>query len=109
MLYSRQLDRPTVRRMLGMPRWVATCELPHGFQFLAGGGQGGLDRGDLAQPALLFGLLEPVAQVGVDLLQPWHLGGVDPKEWASDAGLTCPVFITGREFLPDYASSEDAH
>jgi hypothetical protein len=58
------------------------------LQFLCGGGQGGLDRGDLAEPALLLCLLEPVAQVGVDLFQPLLLGWVDPEEGASDTGLT---------------------
>jgi hypothetical protein len=42
-------------------------EFVHGCQLLCGGGQGGLDRGDLAEPALVSGFLEPVAEVGVDL------------------------------------------
>jgi len=37
----------------------------HGRQLLRGGGQGGLDRGDLPGPALLVGLLESVGEVGV--------------------------------------------
>src|SRR5258707_12659427 len=65
---------------------AARGELPHGFEFLRGGGQGGLDRGDLTEPALLPGLLEPVAQAGVDLLQPWGLSRVDPEQGASDTG-----------------------
>lgn len=47
----------------------------HGLQ-LQGGGQGGLDGGDFAEPALVPGLLEAVDEVGVDLLEAWHLGGV---------------------------------
>jgi hypothetical protein len=34
--------------------------LPHGVEFLAGGGEGGVDRGDLTEPAPLFGLQESV-------------------------------------------------
>jgi hypothetical protein len=56
--------------------------------FLRGGGKGGFDRGDLAEPALLFGFLEPVAKVGADLLQPWHLGRVDAKWGAPDTGFS---------------------
>jgi len=57
---------------------VAGRHLVHGSQLLRGGGQGGLDRGDLPEPALVLGFLETVGQVGVDLLQPWHLGWVNP-------------------------------
>ena len=56
---------------------TAGGELAHGFQFLRGGGQGGLDRGDLAEPALVPGLLEPVGEVRADLLQARHLGRVN--------------------------------
>ena len=59
-------------------------QVAHGVKFLGGGGQGCLDRGDLAEPALFPCFLEPVAQVGVNLLQPGHLGWVDPEEGASD-------------------------
>jgi hypothetical protein len=38
----------------------------HGVQFLDGGCHGGLDRGDLAESALLLGFLEPVGEVGTD-------------------------------------------
>ena len=47
---------------------AAGGEFADGPQLLRGSGQGGLDRGDLTEPALLFGFLEPVAQVGVDFL-----------------------------------------
>ncbi|EMF56384.1 hypothetical protein GTY82_06300 [Streptomyces sp. SID5476] len=42
--------------------------------FCAAAGQSGLDGGDLAEPALILRLLEVVDEVGVDLLEPWHLG-----------------------------------
>ena len=62
-------------------------QVTHGLEFLGGGGHGGLDGGDLAQPSLVPGLPEPVAQVGADLFQPWHLGRVDPEEWTSDTRI----------------------
>ena len=100
---------------------VAGGEAAHGRQFLRGGGQGGLDRGDLAEPALVPGLLEPVAQVGVDLFQPWYLSWVNPKERAPDASVFMrtwrsivtaadaerdfPELEMGQEFVP-FASGE---
>jgi hypothetical protein len=42
----------------------------HGFELLGCGRHGRLDRGDLAHPALLFGPLEPVDEIGMDFLQP---------------------------------------
>ncbi|MFE4875158.1 integrase core domain-containing protein [Streptomyces sp. NPDC056682] len=36
------------------------CTVAHGFQLLRGGGRGGLDHGDLAEPTLVLGLLEAV-------------------------------------------------
>jgi hypothetical protein len=42
----------------------------HGLELLAGGSERSLDRGHLAEPALLFGLGEAVDEMGVDLLQP---------------------------------------
>src|SRR6266496_4927565 len=73
---------------------TAGGELAHGFQFLRGGGQGGLDRGDLAEPVLVPGLLEPVGEVRADRLQARHLGRVNPEEGTSDAPLTelTPMF-----------------
>ena len=62
--------------MSGMPRRTGGA---HGFELLRRGRHRGLDRGDLAHPALLPGLSEPVGEVGVDLLQPWKLGRVYPK------------------------------
>jgi len=55
----------------------ATSGAPHGGQLLLRGGKTGLDRGDLAEPSLFFGLLEPVEEAGVDLFQTWHLGWVN--------------------------------
>lgn len=63
----------------------------HGFKFLCGGGQGGLDRGDLAEPALVLGLLEPVGEVGANLLQARLLSWVDPQERAPDTGIRCSM------------------
>ena len=51
----------------------------HRFQFLCCGCQGGLDRGDLAEPAVLLGLVEPVEEVGVDPFQSRHLGWVNSE------------------------------
>lgn len=51
----------------------------HSLEFLCGGGYGGLDRGDLAQPALFLGFPQPVDEVGADPFQPRHLSRVDPQ------------------------------
>jgi hypothetical protein len=51
----------------------------HSFKLLGCGGHGGLDRGDLAEPALLLGLAESVGEVGVDLFQPRDLSWIDSK------------------------------
>ena len=53
--------------------------LTHGLELLAGGGQGGLDRGDFTEPALLPGLLKAINEIGVDLLQSWSLSWVNAK------------------------------
>jgi hypothetical protein len=63
---------------------AASGEVAHGLQLLASGGHGGLDSGDLAEPALLLCLPEPVAEVGADLFKPRYLSWVDPEERASD-------------------------
>ncbi|MFD7612379.1 hypothetical protein [Streptomyces sp. NPDC059828] len=55
---------------------VLGSEVAHGGEFLLGGGEAGLDRGDLAEPALFLGLLEPVEQVRVDLLLAGSLLGI---------------------------------
>ncbi len=52
---------------------------PHGEELLVGRGEGRLDRGDLTEPALVLGLLEPVDEVGVDFLQARYLGWVNPE------------------------------
>ncbi|MFJ5843188.1 hypothetical protein ACIQGO_41830 [Streptomyces shenzhenensis] len=62
-------------------------EVAHGGKLLLGG-DAGLDRGDLAEPALFLGFLEPVEQVRVDLLQPGQLLGVGPQYGATDAGFS---------------------
>ncbi|MFG2631787.1 hypothetical protein [Streptomyces sp. NPDC048473] len=58
----------------GLSRAVA-----HGLQLLRGGGHSGLDCGDLAEPALVPGLLESVDEVGADLLKARHLVRVHEK------------------------------
>jgi hypothetical protein len=84
-------------------------EVAHGCKFLCGGGQGGLDRGDFAEPALFPGLLEPGAQVGVDLFQPWHLSWVNPKERAPDASAfmrTWRSIVTAADAERDFPELE---
>lgn len=63
-------------------------EVAHRSELLLGGGEAGLDRGDLAEPPLFLGLAEPVEQVCVDLLKPGHLRGVGPQDRAADAGFS---------------------
>ena len=54
-----------VPRRTGVPRAVRMAS-----SFWAAAAMVGLDRGDLAHPALLPGFLKPVGEVGVDPLQP---------------------------------------
>jgi hypothetical protein len=53
-------------------------DVVHRGELLLGGGETGLDRGDLAEPALFLGLLEPVEQVRADLFQAGPLLGIWP-------------------------------
>ena len=46
-----------------------------------------LERGDFAKPLVASGLGEPDLCVGLDGVQARCLGGVEPQEWAADAGL----------------------
>jgi hypothetical protein len=88
---------------------AAGGEFTHGLQFLRGGGQGGLDRGDLAEPALVPGLLKAIEEIGVDLLQARHLGRVNPKEGASDTGVfmrTWRSVVTAAHSESDLAQLE---
>jgi hypothetical protein len=55
------------------------CRRSHGDELLLGGGQCGLDRGDLAEPALLLGLVKPADEVGVDTSQSRHLSWANPE------------------------------
>jgi hypothetical protein len=57
-------------------RWVADMCMAASF---CGGGYGCLDRGDLAQPALLLGFPQPLDEIGVDPFQPRDLSWVDPE------------------------------
>src|SRR5216683_7529886 len=88
---------------------TAGRELAHSLQFLRRGGQGGLDRGDLAEPALVPGLLEPAGEVRADLLQARHLGRVDPEEGTSDTSVfmrTWRSVVTAADAEGDLAQLE---
>ncbi|WP_190172017.1 hypothetical protein [Streptomyces mirabilis] len=74
----------------------------HGFELLGCGGHGGLDHGDVVEPALLLGLLETVGEDGVDLLQPGQLGLVALEEGASDAR----IFVSARRSVFAATGSE---
>lgn len=54
-------------------------KVAHGIQLLRGSGHGRLEGGDLSKPALFSGLVQPVGQIGVDLLQPRQLGRVNSE------------------------------
>lgn len=73
-----------------MDRHLGGRHRAHGFEFSDSGGHGGLDRGNFAQPALLFRLLKAVNEVGMDLLHPRYLSWIDPEQWAPDAGIPLP-------------------
>jgi hypothetical protein len=45
------------------------------------------NRRHLTEPTVFLGFLQTANEIGVDLPQPWQLGWVNPKEWASDTGL----------------------
>ncbi|GAA2341797.1 hypothetical protein [Dactylosporangium salmoneum] len=51
---------------------------------------------------MLFGLLEPVGEIGMDFLQPRQLSWVNPKEWASDTR----IFVLARRSVVATAGSE---
>ncbi|MGW1995313.1 hypothetical protein [Embleya sp. NPDC001921] len=76
--------------------------VPHGRELLVGGGEGGLDCGDLAEPALLLRFGEAVDQVGVDLFEPVPLSWVNPRERTYHAG----VFMRARGSVVAAADSE---
>jgi hypothetical protein len=81
---------------------AANGEFAHGCQFLGSGSERGLDRGDLAEPALFLGFLQPEDEVSVDPLQPRHLSRINPKKWAPDAS----VFMRTRRSMIASACSE---
>jgi hypothetical protein len=43
---------------------VSGGQQAHGLQLAVGGGEAGLDRGDLAEPSVVPGFVHPVEQVG---------------------------------------------
>lgn len=58
---------------------MAVRELVHGVQLLFGGGEGGFEARDLAEPALALGLGDAGMQVVADLDKAVPLLGVRPK------------------------------
>ena len=63
---------------------VASVDL---CEFVLGAGQADLESFDLTEPALAFGFGDARDQVVADLEQAVPLGGVWPKERASDASV----------------------
>src|SRR6266851_6285695 len=105
------MPKPPTPRPAEVNAGASGGEVAHGCKFLPGGAQGGLDRGDLAEPALVFGLLEPVAEVGVDLFQPWYLSWVNPKERAPDASVfmrTWRSIVTAADAERDFPELRDS-
>ncbi|WP_406230529.1 hypothetical protein [Nocardia sp. NBC_01009] len=65
-------------------------------------GQCEIDAVDLTEPSLSLGSLSAAEQVVFDLGQSRKHLRVDVEHRAPDACLTCPVFITTPEFLPQH-------
>lgn len=66
--------------------------------------EAGLQTGDLAEPAVEFGLLDAGAQVGDDLEQSGSRGGVQAQARAADAGVF--VFAGGAVGAATFADFE---
>ena len=77
-------------------------------EFAGGGGEADLESFGFAGPAFAFGFGDAGVEVVADLLQAVALGGVDSQEWAPDACLTCPMFVTTAEFLPQHHAERQA-
>lgn len=75
---------------------------PHGFEFLLGSGRGGLDRGDLAQPALLLASASRSTRLAWISSSRGFWAGSPPKEWASDAR----IFVLARGSVVATTGSE---
>jgi hypothetical protein len=56
-------------------------------QLLIGGGEGGFEPGDFAEPTLALCLSDAGLQVVANLDEAFPLGWVRPKLWASDAAM----------------------
>jgi hypothetical protein len=54
----------------------ALSEVPHCFELLFGGGEGGFETSDFAEPAFPAGFGDPGLEVVLDLQEPGHLAGV---------------------------------
>ena len=67
---------------------VPAGDLAHGLKFLLSGLQGGLQAGDLAEPAFAAGFGDAGLEVVADLQQPGLLGRVRAELRAADAPLT---------------------
>lgn len=64
---------------------VTGREVVHGGELLLCGSEAGLDRGDLAEPALFLGFLKSDEKIRLDLLQPGQLLRAGPQDRATDA------------------------
>jgi len=67
---------------------VAAGDLVHGLEFLFGGLEGGLQAGDLAEPAFAAGFGDSGLEVVADLQQPGFLGRIRSELRAPDTALT---------------------
>jgi len=56
----------------------------------------------LAEPAVKFGLLDPLGQIGDDLDRSWALAGIDPQHRAADAA----VLMSARRIVGAPAGAE---
>ena len=67
---------------------MAAGDLVHGLEFLFGGLEGGLQAGDLAEPAFAAGFGDSGLEVVADLQQPGFLGRIRSELRAPDTALT---------------------
>jgi hypothetical protein len=81
---------------------AAGGDLIHLGELVAGGGEADPQARGFAGPAFALGFADAGGQVVADLRQPWPLRGVGPQQRAADACLTCPMFMTTPQFLPQH-------
>ena len=81
----------------------------HLFEFVFGAGEADFEAVDLAGPATVVGFGDSGEQVGVDLGEPWQLGGIGAQQRATQAGVFvlawCGVGAAARAEL-DFAFLE---